>query len=154
MLLARFVSADSSRKAAVHPPVNPRPRRRALFDRCLSHLPDPEKFLADWFQLSSSLDVKRDNYIDWVLWALFATDRRGVVDDPSIEEELNEYLTMIENKMGRKLEPGRNSSIKPMRLTLDPVVMLPRPMVWYVVSTTLATSLNVPPDVLPRSWLH
>lgn len=126
--------------------MNPRPHRRALLDRCFSYLPDPENFIAGWFRSSSSDGIRRDDYIDWLLWALFSTDQRGLLDDPTIEEELNEYLTMIETKIGRKIEQGRNVSIKPMRLTLDPVVMLPRPMVWYVVSpfasrTTLSSDI-------------
>lgn len=51
-----------------------------------------------------------------------------------IDDELNEYMDIIESRAGRKIEPGRNSSLNPLRLTLDPVFILPRPLVWYAVS--------------------
>lgn len=123
-------------KAVVHPPLTSRAQRHALFDRCLSNLPDFNKFTALWFQTGSVTDVKRDNYIDWLLWALFSTDRQGCIAgmDSIIDEELNGYMDQIEAISGRKIEPGRNPLIKPLRLTLDPVVMLPRPLVWYAVS--------------------
>lgn len=127
--------SDSSRKPAIHPPIKSRIDRRALFDRCLSYLPDPEKFIAVWFLSPSHHGIKRENLIDWLLWALFSTDRRPV-NDAAIEEELDEYLRKIEDKLGRNVEPGRNLAVQPMRLTLDPVWMLPRPMAWYFVSTS------------------
>ena len=99
---------------------------------------DFDRFTSVWFQLKSTVEIKRENFEDWLLWALFSTDRQGSIDitdpDPTTCEELNEYMEDIERVAGRKLEPGRNSSIHPMRLTLDPVVILPRPLVWYAVS--------------------
>jgi hypothetical protein len=75
-----------------------------------------------------------------VLWAIFSSDR----EHASLEwqEEIDSYVTSIEKLLGRKLEPGRNGDVKSMRLTLDPVVMLHRPLVWYGVSFVYRRSVG------------
>ena len=50
------------------------------------------------------------------------------------EEELEEYLSMVEVIIGRKLAPGYNAEARCMRLTIDNVSMLHRPLIWYLVS--------------------
>lgn len=144
-------------KAAVHPPLASQAQRLALFDRCISTMPDFERFTSFWFQSKSGADVKRENYIDWVLWALFSTDRKGFIDirDSTIDEELDGYITKIESLVDRKIEPGYNPSIQPLRLTLDPVVTLPRPLLWYSVSVACTLEGIVSPTLYSpptRSW--
>ena len=53
----------------------------------------------------------------------------GMLDDG----ELEEYVDRFETLLGRKLEPGRGSAV-PLRLTVDRVNMLHRPLLWYLVS--------------------
>ncbi|KAG9086093.1 hypothetical protein FRC07_013208 [Ceratobasidium sp. 392] len=40
---------------------------------------------------------------------------------------------MLEETLGRTIPPGRNESIKSIRLTLDDVVVYHRPFVWYMI---------------------
>lgn len=46
---------------------------------------------------------------------------------------------MVERLMGRKLEDGANEEIKCMKVSLDPVVSVHRPFLWYSVSPQLFT---------------
>jgi hypothetical protein len=47
--------------------------------------------------------------------------------------ELEEYVDKFEEYTGHKFEPGY-SNAKSLRLTLDKVDMVHRPLVWYLVS--------------------
>jgi hypothetical protein len=66
-----------------------------------------------------------------MLWAIFSSD----VDTMQEEwvEEVDGYLNRIEDTRGVSLDPGHNINAKSMRPTLDPVPMLHRPLVWYLV---------------------
>jgi hypothetical protein len=101
--------------------------RQLLFKRCRSYL-NVGEYPIGWFR--PSVDVKRENVILWILWALFSTESY----QPEWEEEINEYLSQVESILGRKLDGGFSEKAKSMRLTFDPVVMLHRPLVWYFVS--------------------
>ena len=74
--------------------------------------------------------MKRENVVHWILWALFSTE----ICQPEWEDEINEYISEIEGLLGRKLDSGYSDEAKAMRLTLDPVVTLHRPLTWYLVS--------------------
>lgn len=85
-----------------------------------------------WFFNSKSYLIKRENAKEWLLWALFGCN----LDDMREEwaDEIEGYLRRLEAYMGSKFEDGWNAAAKCMRLTLDPVVMLHRPLIWYAVS--------------------
>jgi hypothetical protein len=77
-------------------------------------------------------DVKRENVMSWIYWAIFSCN--GVDAEPEWQAEAEEYLVAIERRFGRKFEDGHNGTAKSMRLTLDPVLMIHRPLLWYAVS--------------------
>lgn len=107
-----------------------------------------------WFFNSPAASIKRDNMKEWLLWALFSTNRDGQKEEWT--EELEGYLTRLEEYMGRKLERGWNSGAKCMKLTLDPVVMVHRPLVWYTVcyitGRTSGFKLTTSSNRLWRQW--
>lgn len=112
----------------MHPTTLIREHRRILFQRCCSHLATSDH-VSGWF---FSADFKRDNVVDWLLWALFSATRDDYLAE--WEDELEEYLSMVEVVIGRKLDPGYNAGARCMRVTLDRVLMLHRPLIWYLVS--------------------
>jgi hypothetical protein len=63
-------------------------------------------------------------------WSFLNT---GVANNPTDELELEEYVQMFEEYTGHKLEPGYGKA-RAIRLTLDKVDMVHRPLVWYLVS--------------------
>ncbi|KAH7909220.1 hypothetical protein BJ138DRAFT_992178, partial [Hygrophoropsis aurantiaca] len=117
----------SFQKAAVHPPVSNREDRRALFEKCSNYLTSAE-YPSGWF---FSLDFRRQNVAEWVLWALFSATPDNCLDE--WEEEVADYITAVEDVLGRKLESGRSTETRCMRLTFDPVVTVHRPLVWYMI---------------------
>jgi hypothetical protein len=88
-----------------------------------------------WF-IPKNIPPRRDDVIDWLLWALFSSSKEEI-DLDDYREELEGYLREIEKYHDQPLAPGRSQKdqLQSMRITLDPVVMLHRPLIWYMVST-------------------
>ena len=70
--------------------------------------------------------------MDWLLWSLFNSDRAH--ESPEWKQEIDSYVASVERLSGKRLQLGRNEGTKCMRVTLDPVVMVHRPLLWYGVS--------------------
>ena len=121
--------------AASHPSTPNRKGRQALFERCHNSIKDPEKYLAIWFQNAPRSEIKRENVEEFFCWAFF--NKKS--PDPGDDEELEGYVLQLEEILGRKLESGRGSATC-LRLTLEPVGMLHRPLLWY----TLVSLLSIP----------
>lgn len=122
---------------AVHPPLVGREERQKLFSQCFATIKTPEA-VAGWFFDAPLQSLKRENVIDWILWAIFGSDRehrKEVVE--SWTDEIDDYISRFESIVGHKFAEGRNPEIKSMRVTLDPVIMIYRPFIWYMVSTVV-----------------
>jgi hypothetical protein len=114
----------------IHPELGPREDRRELAERCLASIPDYEKYLSKWFFGAALGDIKRENLKDFFRWAFLNS---GTVD-PAYDDELEEYVQRLEENIGRKFEPGRNSKVKCYRLSIDNASILHRSLWWYFVS--------------------
>jgi hypothetical protein len=121
---------------ATHPPALTPAERRTIFQKCAAHVAAEDNYPSGWF---SSPDFKRQDVVDWILWALFSSDTA----DQAWEDEINVYVGIVEKLLGRELEDGNNKNTKSMRLTLDPVVMVHRPLIWYIVSIFLSRSFLI-----------
>lgn len=73
--------------------------------------------------------------VEWILWALFSANGDGL--QAEWEQEIEGYISMIERLLGRELEPGWDDTIRCMKVSLDPVIMLHRPLIWYAVRDKL-----------------
>jgi hypothetical protein len=116
-------------REALHPLALSRSERKSLFLQCNENIPDGEAYLKKWFLGAPAAEIKRDNLKDFFLWAFF--DRGGPPGED--DEELEEYIALTEELLGREIEPGRGNA-KCLRLTLDRVDMMHRTLVWYLVS--------------------
>ncbi|PFH46449.1 hypothetical protein AMATHDRAFT_69833 [Amanita thiersii Skay4041] len=124
------------------PPTYPQPQlsrrqRQATFERCaveLPSLPPPNgPYPMGWLlPHAHPREFKRDNVVEWLLWALFACDKERA-DLEECGEEINGYIRRIEEMLGRQLEDGRDDEVTSMRLALDPVQILHRPFMWYII---------------------
>lgn len=115
-------------RPAVHPPVLCRDERRAFFHKCLSTVPDLRRFLLLWSNNKPS-EIKRENVKEWLCWALL--NKRYWVKDE--DEELDEYVSEVEQVLGRSFPPGRGPATS-LRLTIDGFTTLHRPLLYYIVS--------------------
>ncbi|KAI0003473.1 hypothetical protein F4779DRAFT_630744 [Xylariaceae sp. FL0662B] len=133
LLYAVFIYIPYNRRlghAAKHPPPLSREERRALFRRCLDNVPDVRRYLRMWFLGADESEIRRDNVREFILWAYF--DRRPGQESEEDEAELDEYIGMIEQRLGRKIELGKGSA-KGLLLTLDEVETRYRSVVWYLL---------------------
>ena len=123
-------------KPAVHPSVLHRTKRRELFAKGHAQVTDPEAFLWKWFKKAPLSEIKRENVKEFFCWALLNKPTWSVEE----EEELDEYTDEIAKLLHRPLEPGRGSAA-PIRLTIDPVPMQHRPLLWYAIVSLVDTTV-------------
>lgn len=69
---------------------------------------------------------------EWLLWALFGSHLDGLQEE--WKEELETYLSRMEQLIGCKFSVGHEEAVKCMKNTLDPVDAVHRPLLWYAVS--------------------
>ncbi|KAL8780631.1 MAG: hypothetical protein Q9194_000822 [Teloschistes cf. exilis] len=81
-----------------------------------------------WFKGAPLHEIGRENVKQFFCWSFLNKSKYGLLDDL----ELENYADQLESRLGRKLPPGKGRAI-PLNLTLDPVHMLPRPLVWYLI---------------------
>ncbi|KAK6504140.1 hypothetical protein TWF506_002348 [Arthrobotrys conoides] len=126
--------------AAEHPPLPPSSERRSLFLRIISTIPDHQAYLQRWFLGAKVEDIKRDNLKEFLRWSLFNASGSWSEEPDGVEqeEEIEEYVTMVEEKMQRKFEDGRGKA-ECYRLTIDQVRMKHRPLAWYIILTAIDT---------------
>lgn len=129
--------------SARHPPAPSASERKALFWKCWDKIPNPEHYISKWYLDASPGQVCRENVREFFAWGLMyhgseVQEERNMHaqahpdEYKAQEEELDEYADAIQTLLGRRLEPGWGSA-KSLRLTIDRVMMLHRPVVWYLV---------------------
>ncbi|KAH7324367.1 hypothetical protein B0I35DRAFT_406183 [Stachybotrys elegans] len=117
----------------MHPPPLPPDKRRELFNLCLNNVSCMETYLQGWFMGAKMHDIQRDNVREFLLWAFFDTQDDDLdAGDSRVEHELDEYIAVVEKRLGRPLKPGRGPA-KSLRLTLDSVHATYRGLTWYAV---------------------
>ncbi|KAE9397158.1 hypothetical protein BT96DRAFT_957969 [Gymnopus androsaceus JB14] len=109
------------------PPLD-RAQREALFVKCSQRLSGAPDYPLGWF---SSNDLKRENVVEWILWALFSCGPEDAQE--SWNDEIEIYVKKVEELTGMKLEKGRTAVTSSLRLTLDRVNMSHRPFIWYTI---------------------
>lgn len=114
---------------AEHPPRMSRAERDALFHNCANSM-TPES-ITNWFIRAPGLRVLRDNVADWLLWALFSARSNEVLEE--WEEELDYYISVMGNYVGYPIDRGSIPEMQCFRLTFDPVYMVHRPFIWYMI---------------------
>ncbi|KAF3919753.1 hypothetical protein ABW20_dc0108078 [Dactylellina cionopaga] len=127
--------------AAEHPPLPALEERKSLFLRILQTIPDHTAYLRQWFLGADIADIKRDNAREFLRWSLFNSSGSWSEEsdgDSEHEEEVEEYVAMLEEKMGHKFEEGRGKAVC-YRLTIDQVKMKHRPLAWYMLLGAIDT---------------
>lgn len=119
-------------RAAIHPTPRSKDERRALFAKVRAEVHDPEKYFSGWFRCAKIEDIGREDvreFLNWAFWDGNADMSPNGADD----EEMDEYIGKVEKMMRNPFKPGRGTA-KSLRLTLDPIEMEYRTVLWYGVS--------------------
>lgn len=117
---------------AIHPPIRSKAERQALFRKVQGEVNDPARFATGWFRGAKVEDIGRDEvrrFLDWSFWE----GRAGPEDD----QELEEYVDATQKLLGQEFPP--TGKAKSLRLTLDPVEMDYRSLLWYGIIMGLDT---------------
>lgn len=115
---------------ALHPPPPPKDERQRLFRLCIESISDPERYLSKWFKGAHPSEIRRENVKQFFCWAFLNKRDYGLLDD----QELEGYTDQLEALLGRELPSGKGDAVA-LRLTLDKVQMLYRPLLWYLVGS-------------------
>jgi len=77
-------------------------------------------------------DLRLGDVRAWLAWAFFKKDLRDVSE--VVGEKLTRMVGKVENWMQYEFQPGRNQDVVPIRLSLDEIGSMSRPMIHYVVT--------------------
>ena len=118
------------------PPALPRKERQQLFKKCLDTIPSPGRFLTVWCAVEQVCQVRRENVKTWLAWAILNKYQQEAKD----QEELDHYLRGIETLCDGWVIPSGETPNQPLRVSLDQVVILHRPLIYYAVSEQISMS--------------
>lgn len=127
-----------------------RAERDTLFHKCASSM-TPQS-ITNWFLRAPGHRVLRENVADWLLWALFSARSKEALKE--WEEELDSYISVMGGYVGYPIGRGINFDMQCLRPTMDPIHMIHRPFIWYMVRIFLAskTPFHVPYHFWHRSF--
>ena len=68
----------------------------------------------------------------WLYWSVFNAPFAGIDKVSQTEQKvLHEVIQLIEYRAGAEIPEGSNPAASPLLLTLDPVNVSWRPLIWY-----------------------
>ncbi|KAH9853506.1 hypothetical protein C2E23DRAFT_728408 [Lenzites betulinus] len=93
---------------------------------------DFRNYLRTWFGKAPWSSIHRHEMCSWLYWALFNCSFPGIdrISQPHRKAVLD-VLSMVERRAGSKVPEGSNPAVTPHLLTVDPINVKWRPLVWY-----------------------
>ncbi|RDX55582.1 hypothetical protein OH76DRAFT_1468814 [Lentinus brumalis] len=93
---------------------------------------DFRNYLRTWFGKVPWSSIRRHEVFAWLHWSIFNAPFAGIEKVSQVERNaLHEVIELIEFRAGCKIPEGSCSTVSPLLLTLDPVNVAWRPLVWY-----------------------
>ncbi|GBE79707.1 hypothetical protein SCP_0209080 [Sparassis crispa] len=93
---------------------------------------DFRNYLRTWFGKVPWSSIRRHEFYAWLYWSIFNARFTSFDQVPEPHQlALRDVLHMIELRSGSTIPEGSNPAAKPILLTLDPVCVYSRPLVWY-----------------------
>lgn len=97
-----------------------------------------------WFYGVHWTEIRAGNIREWLGWSLFGTTLDQVAEhDVRLREQggrgetrgefIEWCLKLVCNRAGHAIPEGHNEKVKSIRLTLDPVAVRSRPLIFYLV---------------------
>jgi len=122
--------------------------REKIISKSLSNMKDPRHTLSKWFLEHPSDQIDRQSLVGWLAFAFYSSK----VDQLTAREHerLEQIIEQIENEYEITFPTMsfRTKSVNYMKHILDPVRIIFRPLVFYIVTDTLLNS------ILARSIFH
>lgn len=91
-----------------------------------------------WFQKVPWSSIKLLEIQKWLYWAMYNANLPPIDQLPKAHRlALDDALGLLQKRLGCKIEEGSNSKVIPMRLTIDRINILWRPLAFYTVMGSL-----------------
>ncbi|CAO3614637.1 unnamed protein product [Cunninghamella blakesleeana] len=113
-------------------------QRTKLYWDCVQSVTDVQIWTKGWFYYSDTMshpqfsEIYRDNMAEWFCWAFWDDDLSKVRGCPEKSNEIEWMIDNYEESFQLKLKQGYNDNVKCVRLTLDPVQAVHRPLLVYI----------------------
>lgn len=111
------------------------------------HCYDFKKYLSGFCRGANFEDIHLENFRSFLGWAMYNKHL------PELDDKEHEDLTTVldyamqEHEVLREMKPGFNPKVEHCRMTLDPIPIIHRPLIMYVlirVKETIANSFYLP----------
>lgn len=91
--------------------------------------------LRSWFFFAPIEDIYEDNVREWLAWAFAGRNLQDAKEDKECCQLIDEGLEMVKLRLNwPNVKPGFNPKVRAIRLTLDPIRVMSRPLGFYVVT--------------------
>ncbi|TFK43461.1 hypothetical protein BDQ12DRAFT_702584 [Crucibulum laeve] len=106
--------------------------------------------LRTWFRKVPWSSIKSGNIEKWLYWAMYNANLPPPHEIPeSHQAAVSDALELLQKRLGWKLESGTNPDVEPMRLTIDKVFILWRPLSYYALVSAINRGLKM---MYRRKW--
>ncbi|PPQ94006.1 hypothetical protein CVT25_009854 [Psilocybe cyanescens] len=106
--------------------------------------------LRTWFCKVPWSSIKLLDIHKWLFWAMYNSDLPPRERLPAIQRKaIDEAVELLQKRSGCKFEDGSDSAITPMRLTIDKINILWRPLTFYLIVNSVNWTLRT---IYKRSW--
>ncbi|KAG1471508.1 hypothetical protein G6F56_002081 [Rhizopus delemar] len=108
--------------------------RKLVFYHCLDTIPDLRVWCQGWFYYKNfshptAQEIKRDNLASWLAWAFWHDTLENIAQED--QEEINWMISTAQDKFNIYFLEGYNPDLHCIRLDLDPVQAIHRPLIFY-----------------------
>lgn len=110
--------------------------------RCISAIDDPESFIRGWFYGSPFELIKRENIREWLTCSFLCSKLVTQEEIQDWQDESDRYIAALEVTFNCTIPAGKTEDLPLMRLHDDPVNVVSRPLLWYMVSVPKSIHLK------------
>jgi pimeloyl-ACP methyl ester carboxylesterase len=103
-------------------------------------VPDPRKFLEGWFFNTPIEHISRSDVMKWIAGMCF--NKHPETLNESETSQAHKLIDFLETGMGHRF-PCTYNGTKTMLLTLDPIEMMPRPLIFYAATKSMFYATRV-----------
>jgi hypothetical protein len=135
---ALFLGWYLHRRAELQQHTTPAPltdhQRQLIMQRTLSVTEDPLRFVSGWFKFAPVTSIRRGNALEWASWSMYSKRLEDI--NPKAQAEVAALVRDFEARtQGQLVIPeGYEKQLAPIRVSLDPISALHRPVVSYAVT--------------------
>jgi pimeloyl-ACP methyl ester carboxylesterase len=111
-------------------------KRHQVFNKCISTIADPVRYVSLWHCGAPIEVIGRENVKEWISWAFLNKRNWSASEDA----EMNEYVDALQQLFpgSLKFQEGYTPNVKTLRFSLDPVKITHKPLLFYVLGVGAA----------------